>query len=513
LLNDINALGTIDWNDGKGWSPIGTNSTRFQGTFDGQNYTISGLYIDRQNESYSGLFGVSQNAQFSNLILNDCDITGGQNTGGFLGGGLTTSISNIHVYGVVSTSSFYLGGITSYLNTSSEINDSTNYATIVNGGSSYTGGIVGYLENSSINNVVNYGDITSSWTSVGGIVGIIKNVTLNGATNFGSITTNPTASRVGGIVGEAQQGGTPPFNPGTTIITDTSNTGTINSGWLVGGIVGLTSVYVSVINATNEGDIVGNSNNVGGITGQLNSSGLLENVINLGNIESTSYYVGGIAGENSYGTIRYAHNSGEVTSSGDDVGGIAGYSNQGYLEQTNNSGNIIGVGNQYTGGVVGLQTGAGVNAKIFNSYNSGNISGNNYVGGITGWINMSRTEKNYNTGEISGNNYVGGITGKNSGKLINSFSTGGVSGVSEYGGLIGENETTAFYYELNGAYWDTILSSQANCYSAGSSDCELPTNNNAPYYYDSDNEPLLSWDFDTIWSERVNNYPILQWQE
>jgi len=112
---------------------------------------------------------------------------------------------------------------------------------------------------------------------------------------------------------------------------------------------------------------------------------------------------------------------------------------------------------------------------------------------------MSRTEKNYNTGEISGNNYVGGITGKNSGKLINSFSTGGVSGVSEYGGLIGENETTAFYY--------------ANCYSAGSSDCELPTNNNAPYYYDSDNEPLLSWDFDTIWSERVNNYPILQWQE
>src|SRR6056297_1922655 len=44
------------YNDGKGFSPIGpTSNNAFSGTYNGQNYDIDGLYIDRENEDYIGL--------------------------------------------------------------------------------------------------------------------------------------------------------------------------------------------------------------------------------------------------------------------------------------------------------------------------------------------------------------------------------------------------------------------------------------------------------------------------
>lgn len=77
LLNDIDltsylSVGGKGYNDNKGWNPIGvyhdvTDGTAlldtFQGTFDGNGYTISGLYISRSDElSYnSGLFGYVSN--------------------------------------------------------------------------------------------------------------------------------------------------------------------------------------------------------------------------------------------------------------------------------------------------------------------------------------------------------------------------------------------------------------------------------------------------------------------
>ena len=41
---------------GETWTPIGSESTPYTGTFDGQGYTISGMTIENA-ESYSGLFG------------------------------------------------------------------------------------------------------------------------------------------------------------------------------------------------------------------------------------------------------------------------------------------------------------------------------------------------------------------------------------------------------------------------------------------------------------------------
>ena len=45
------------WDGGAGWTPIGNSSTYFTGYYDGQNHTISNLYINRSSTDYVGLFG------------------------------------------------------------------------------------------------------------------------------------------------------------------------------------------------------------------------------------------------------------------------------------------------------------------------------------------------------------------------------------------------------------------------------------------------------------------------
>ncbi|HRP02543.1 MAG TPA: hypothetical protein PLE30_07850, partial [Candidatus Kapabacteria bacterium] len=56
---DWDGNGTVEWsgNDQYGFSPIGNNDTNFTGSYNGQNHTISNLYINRTSSSYIGLFG------------------------------------------------------------------------------------------------------------------------------------------------------------------------------------------------------------------------------------------------------------------------------------------------------------------------------------------------------------------------------------------------------------------------------------------------------------------------
>ena len=58
LGNNINASETETWNSGAGFTPIG-NGVEFSGNFDGQGYTIDGLYINRPNTNNVGLFGAA----------------------------------------------------------------------------------------------------------------------------------------------------------------------------------------------------------------------------------------------------------------------------------------------------------------------------------------------------------------------------------------------------------------------------------------------------------------------
>ena len=63
LGSDIDAMETHCWNDGLGYHPIGYGDAYFSGSFDGQGYTISNLYVNRVRLAYAGLFGSISNVE------------------------------------------------------------------------------------------------------------------------------------------------------------------------------------------------------------------------------------------------------------------------------------------------------------------------------------------------------------------------------------------------------------------------------------------------------------------
>jgi len=76
LGNDIDASATSGWNGGVGFVPVGGSSGKFMGTFDGNGYTITGLYINRATGSSIALFGATGNCLIKNVGLIDAQIYG-----------------------------------------------------------------------------------------------------------------------------------------------------------------------------------------------------------------------------------------------------------------------------------------------------------------------------------------------------------------------------------------------------------------------------------------------------
>ena len=100
LADDVNAgndfagkffVLTADIELSGNWTPIGYFNSRddkkpFNGTFDGQNHTISNLTIDNPSVGSQGLFGfVGENGTIKNLNLSNVNISGYWFVGGLVG--------------------------------------------------------------------------------------------------------------------------------------------------------------------------------------------------------------------------------------------------------------------------------------------------------------------------------------------------------------------------------------------------------------------------------------------
>ena len=83
--SDIDASSTSAWDDGQGFTPVGNNSIKFTGSYDGSGYTISGLTINRPSTNYTGLFGYTNGSTINNLGVINVNITGADRTGGLAG--------------------------------------------------------------------------------------------------------------------------------------------------------------------------------------------------------------------------------------------------------------------------------------------------------------------------------------------------------------------------------------------------------------------------------------------
>jgi len=98
LINDIDCSDTVNWNSEAGFVPLGT----FTGIFDGQEYKITGLFINRPSTDYVGLFGFTgSGAIIKNVGLVDVKITGRDYVGGLVGYNPGGTITNSYATGSV----------------------------------------------------------------------------------------------------------------------------------------------------------------------------------------------------------------------------------------------------------------------------------------------------------------------------------------------------------------------------------------------------------------------------
>ncbi len=242
------------------WTPVGiNNSNAYQGSIDGNNKTISNMYIVNKSNTanYQGFLGYGWKGAIKDITFDGAKIVVGQDGGaGSDGGGYTGVISG------VSRGNF----------DNCHVTNSTVKCLALGTNSQMVGGLVGQLDAGN-----NAGKITNSsfsagtvegYHSVGGIVGSLRNAQptyFSSVTNCTAAGTVTGAYGVGGIAGSCY-----------SYIEECTNNATVN-GAASGGIVGHLNTYGCVVGCTNNGEINGETSvdskgfGTGGIVGHIHS--------------------------------------------------------------------------------------------------------------------------------------------------------------------------------------------------------------------------------------------------
>lgn len=262
LTQDIDCNDTINWNDGSGFEPVS-----FSGSFDGRNYSIEGLYINRPKEYAVGLFNFKNNNFIINLkLINGAStvgqvaINGGTNVGA-IAGELSEGVqlSNVH----------------------SELNvQSNNLTTSVGGLVGYSYGAISKVSSSGMVSVTQ-SDETSRSAVIGGIVGTATGQSsaassLEDSFSTGDTTINRndpnnfTSAICGGAVGDIQQ------NTGVNRVYATGQVSCAGDTTSQGGLIGIVSNYSgdvkndpSIADSFATGLVEGSAGASGGLIGNL----------------------------------------------------------------------------------------------------------------------------------------------------------------------------------------------------------------------------------------------------
>ena len=239
----------------KNWTPIGKDKDHmYNGTFDGDGHTITGLSVDIQSDDtiFAGLFGyIGAGGTIKNLGLADSKITCSGNrvyAGGVCGWNYGT-IENCYNTGDVSGT-----GTSSY-------------------GYVYAGGVCGW-NTGTIQNCYNTGEVNGASTSTfnpvnaGGVCGDNAGGTIQNCYNTGDVSGEGTQYVfVGGVCGTNENSATIINCYNTRDVSGTSSYGYVYAG----GVCGANGNSATIINCYNTGDVSGTSSNgtvyAGGVCG------------------------------------------------------------------------------------------------------------------------------------------------------------------------------------------------------------------------------------------------------
>ena len=314
--NVLTASGNLNTADSASfvkWTPI----LHFEGSFDGQGHTISGLYFNSDTAYFVGLFGLVRYhtnnynvVRIRNLGVVGSFFRGGTDVGAIVGaqvGSGALNFENVFSDSRVEATRNAVGGLIGFAVADLYIYKSYNSGNVV--GITNVGGLSGYSVGSivSLSEVYNEGpvsclDDSANCSSMGGIAGyVVGNLQITNSYNRGSVSGMRS---VGGLLGTVVQ---------SSYISRVYNLGNVSGIESVGGIVGYLIKAVCFDNSYNLGNVSGDYN-VGGIVGEPENMERFANIYNLGNV-SGKYSVGGIVGglqKNDHFVNVY--NAGTVTS-------------------------------------------------------------------------------------------------------------------------------------------------------------------------------------------------------
>ena len=209
------------------------------------------------------------------------------------------------------------------------------------------------------------------------------------------------------------------------------------------GLFGYTGYSVVIRNVGIESGSVEGGSPTAALIGQ-STGGRVENCYNKASVSGNSY-VGGLVGQ-SGAILSGCYNEGNVTGTGMCVGGIVGKASGTKIKNSYNAGTIIGTTS--VGGIIGETSSTNSSALVVaNSYNTGAVGDGTggSVGGIIGQFWGGTVNTCYNSGEVKGGSYVGGIIGDMNdyhglyaaSQLIYSINIGNVSGSDIVGTMTG----------------------------------------------------------------------------
>ena len=433
LARSIASIGNI--------TPIGTISNVFAATFDGNKNNLSDLNISVAGNNV-GLFGYISGATIKYLTVNG-SVKGSSNVGGVVGYALNSTIEN--VTNNASISSTYKDAPYEIKQFDAHPYDSTTQAV----------------------SKVNDGDLNSKYYSAkkGAMSFIVQNTTL--AYIFGFAITDaddtnntaeiqkrtPQSVKIWGsnndfTRGDYDTGGgntTVPNEWGWEVVYDSTlampSTNSYRKEFFSGFKLRNYKYYYIYVKAADnystlqfaEFDLLTtNSQNVGGVVGYANGTNI-KNATNNASVEGDTS-VGGIVGyadstSRMYGTIV---NSGNITANSM-VGGVSGENHGFWCDTNSNYGTFKNSGsiNGRNGATVGGVT-AFADKEMCNAENTGNVIGGNAVGGVAGRV-QAPIKNSYNSGEIVGTNPTaqGEISGTPTGVFV-----GGITGYTTVNGTI-----------------------------------------------------------------------------
>ncbi len=273
--------------------PIGSGRTidgqtyAFQGSFDGQGHTISGLNVVEDEWDYCGLFGAATGGFIKNLTV-EGKVTGQVTVGGVVGSANCVDVVNCtnrcQVAALKTATSFYqvsanCGGVIG-LWIAASVQDGGNY---------------------ELSNLVNEGKVSARAASVGGIIGLYANsngssVQTKDLTNKGEVElfcgTEERDEGAGGVIGVVNAYGD--ANSFDKLVNEggVSCSSVLSAGGIFGAFM-LPQETATVTNCENKGTVSANASakrgHVAGIFGYIDDPAQeYEGCVNSGELIATN---------------------------------------------------------------------------------------------------------------------------------------------------------------------------------------------------------------------------------